>query len=82
METADIKDIEYFRREWVIAFADLWWQLEQHLECWCVQREPEQSTFQLDTVKQILAEEMHGAANLKVCLEIDMHTGENWYEAK
>ena len=25
METADIKDIEYFRREWVIAFADLWW---------------------------------------------------------
>ena len=48
METADIKDIEYFRREWVIAFADLWWQLEQHLECWCVQREPEQSTFQLE----------------------------------
>ena len=37
---------------------------------------------ELDTVKQILAEEMHGAANLKVCLEIDMHTGENWYEAK
>ena len=48
METADIKDIEYFRREWVIAFADLWWQLEQHFECWCVQREPEQSTFQLE----------------------------------
>ena len=37
---------------------------------------------ELDTVKQILAEEMHGAANLRVCLEIDMHTGENWYEAK
>ena len=35
-----------------------------------------------DLSKQILAEEMHGAANLKVCLEIDMHTGENWYEAK
>ena len=32
----------------MIAFADLWWQLEQHLECWCVQREPEQSTFQLE----------------------------------
>ena len=31
---------------------------------------------ELDMVKQILAEEMHGAANLKVCLEIDMHTGE------
>ena len=37
---------------------------------------------ELDTVKQILAEEMHDAAKLKVCLEIDMHTGENWYEAK
>ena len=37
---------------------------------------------ELDMVKHILAEEMHGAANLKVCLEIDMHTGENWYEAK
>lgn len=37
---------------------------------------------EIETVRQILAEEMHGAANLDVCLEIDMHTGKNWYEAK
>ena len=30
----------------------------------------------------ILSEEMMGAAQLKVPLEIDVHTGENWYEAK
>lgn len=33
-------------------------------------------------VEQILAEEMQGAADLAVTLEIDMHSGENWYEAK
>ncbi len=32
-------------------------------------------------VKEILAEEMHGAAKLSVPLEIDMKQGENWYEA-
>ena len=37
---------------------------------------------EVDIVKKILEEEMHGAANLEVCLEIDMHTGKNWYEAK
>ena len=35
-----------------------------------------------DTVKKILEEEMKGAAHLSVELEIDMHEGENWYEAK
>lgn len=35
-----------------------------------------------ERVKQILAEEMTGAARLRVALEIDMHTGESWYEAK
>lgn len=35
-----------------------------------------------ELVKQILSEEMHGAARLSVALEIDMHTGSNWYEAK
>lgn len=34
------------------------------------------------TVRQILEEEMHGAAQLSVCLEIDTHTGTDWYEAK
>lgn len=33
-------------------------------------------------VKEILREEMQNAAELDVPLEIDMHTGENWYEAK
>lgn len=37
---------------------------------------------ELDAVKAILAEEMVGAANLSVKLEIDMHTGTDWYEAK
>ena len=35
-----------------------------------------------ETVKKILREEMQGAAELSVKLEIDMHTGNNWYEAK
>ncbi len=35
-----------------------------------------------EKVRQILAEEMHGAAKLAVCLEIDVHTGSDWYQAK
>ena len=37
---------------------------------------------EVDKVQKILEEEMHHAADLKVSLEIDMHTGKNWYEAK
>ncbi len=37
---------------------------------------------ELDQVKQILQEEMEHAADLKVPLVIDMHTGTNWYDAK
>lgn len=37
---------------------------------------------ELEQVKRILTEEMQGAAELAVALEIDMHTGNNWYEAK
>lgn len=37
---------------------------------------------ELEAVKQILQEEMSGAADLSVKLEIDVHDGENWYEAK
>ncbi len=33
-------------------------------------------------VRRILEEEMHGAAQLSVRLEIDAHSGSNWYEAK
>lgn len=36
---------------------------------------------EVEVVKQILAEEMHHAAELQVPLEIDMNCGENWYEA-
>ena len=35
-----------------------------------------------DQVEQILKEEMQQAAKLRVELEIDMHRGANWYEAK
>lgn len=35
-----------------------------------------------ERVEQILGEEMQQAATLDVPLEIDMHRGENWYEAK
>ena len=35
-----------------------------------------------DRVEQILREEMQQAASLKVPLEIDLHRGNNWYEAK
>ncbi len=37
---------------------------------------------ELDEVKTILKEEMENAASLDVPLEVDMHTGDNWYEAK
>ena len=37
---------------------------------------------ELDTVSQILEREMRQAAELAVPLEVDMHTGESWYEAK
>ncbi|MDD7738562.1 MAG: DNA polymerase I [Lachnospiraceae bacterium] len=35
-----------------------------------------------EKARKILAEEMTGVANLEVKLEIDMHTGNDWYEAK
>ncbi len=35
-----------------------------------------------EQVMKILADEMHNAAKLSVPLEIDMHTGNNWFEAK
>ena len=33
-------------------------------------------------VRKILTENMKSAADLAVTLEIDLHTGNNWYEAK
>ena len=37
---------------------------------------------EVDQVSEILRQEMHHAADLAVALEIDMHSGTNWYEAK
>lgn len=37
---------------------------------------------ELEQVEEILKEEMERAADLKVPLLVDMHTGNNWYEAK
>ena len=37
---------------------------------------------ELEIVSRILEEEMKGAAKLSVELEVDMHEGSNWYEAK
>lgn len=38
--------------------------------------------LELEQVEEILKEEMERAADLKVPLLVDMHTGNNWYEAK
>lgn len=51
--------------------------LQVHDELLIEAYEPE-----LDEVQNILKEEMEHAAELKVPLEIDMHTGDNWYEVK
>ncbi|WP_105615904.1 DNA polymerase I [Vallitalea okinawensis] len=37
---------------------------------------------EIEIVKTILEEEMTHAADVKVPLDIDMHTGDNWYETK
>ena len=37
---------------------------------------------EVEQVSAILEREMRQAAVLSVPLEVDMHTGENWYEAK
>ena len=37
---------------------------------------------EIPAVSRILEEEMKGAAQLLVELEVDMHQGKNWYEAK
>ncbi len=42
----------------------------------------EAAAAEQEQVIRILTEEMHGAAELAVCLEIDVHVGNNWYEAK
>ena len=36
---------------------------------------------EVEEVRKILADNMKAAASLAVTLEIDLHTGTNWYEA-
>jgi DNA polymerase-1 len=35
-----------------------------------------------ERVRTILTEEMQGAADMAVTLEVDVHSGTDWYEAK
>ena len=42
----------------------------------------ETAVEEIQQVSAILEQEMKGAADLSVPLEIDMHTGKSWYEAK
>lgn len=42
----------------------------------------ETANEELEIVREILSNEMHNAARLLVPLEIDMHSGANWLEAK
>ena len=35
-----------------------------------------------EQVRKLLEENMKAAADLAVTLEVDLHTGDNWYEAK
>ena len=41
----------------------------------------ETESDEIEAVKAILREEMEGASDMKVRLEIDMHAGNSWYEA-
>ena len=42
----------------------------------------EASEDEVELVKRILEEQMKHAAQLKVSLEVDVHVGKNWYDAK
>ena len=47
-----------------------------------VLQKAEQRKEELEIVSHILEEEMKGAADLSVELDVDMHEGNSWYEAK
>lgn len=42
----------------------------------------ETAVEELEEVQRMMVQEMQNAANLKVQLEVDIHSGSNWYEAK
>ena len=39
-------------------------------------------SFETEQVRKILSDEMQNVCELAVKLEIDLHTGTDWYEAK
>ncbi len=42
----------------------------------------ETAVEELEEVREMMVREMQSAAEMKVRLEVDIHSGENWYEAK
>jgi DNA polymerase-1 len=42
----------------------------------------ETAVEETEQVRKILTDEMKNAVKLSVALEIDLHTGKDWYEAK
>ncbi len=42
----------------------------------------ETRTDEIEEVRSVLTQEMQNACKLAVNLEIDLHTGSDWYEAK
>ena len=42
----------------------------------------ETAADELERVEQLLEDNMKSAVELAVTLEVDVHNGENWYEAK
>lgn len=71
-----------------IAMINVWRRLkEQHLKSRIVLQIHDELLLEVelterDAVEEILSKEMQHAADLAVALEIDMHCGDNWYEAK
>ena len=43
---------------------------------------PETAEEEKEQVAELLERQMKAAADLSVSLEVDLHTGYNWYEAK
>lgn len=71
-----------------IAMIRVWWRLkEENLSSKLILQVHDELLIETaeeetEKVKAILDEEMKAAADLAVTLEVDMHTGRNWYEAK
>ena len=57
-------------------------ELKRRTEELIKKREEKKRKEEEEEVREILKEGMMHAADLSVPLEIDMHSGKNWYEAK